>query len=354
MNKYLSQKAKNITPYTAGEQPEIKNIIKLNTNENPYPPSPEVIKSIQNEAGKLRLYPKTDGGVFRKAAAEYEQVQINNIFCANGSDELLAFAFLAFFDTDKEIKMPEITYSFYPVWAELYNISYKLEPLKYDFSIDPASLYNSKGGVVFPNPNAPTGIALKVSDIEDILKNNSDRVVIVDEAYSAFGTESAVPLIAEYENLLIVKTLSKSHALAGLRCAYAVGSPNLITGLERIKDSFNSYPVDTLAQAGAAAALLDKTYYADIAQKIINTRENTKLKLRTLRFEVTDSVSNFLFISHPDIGAKELQQSLRQKGIVIRHFDKPFISNHLRVTIGTDDEMDVFLKEISAIIKNLS
>lgn len=354
MNKYLSRKAQNITPYIAGEQPEIKNIIKLNTNENPYPPSPKVKKCIQNEIGKLRLYPKTDGGDFRKAAAEYEQVETKNIFCANGSDELLALAFLTFFDPDKEIKMPEVTYSFYTVWAKLYNIPYKLEPLKSDFTIDPATLYNSMGGVVFPNPNAPTGIALKVSYIEDILKSNSDHVVIADEAYSAFGSESAVSLIAKHENLLIVKTLSKSHSLAGLRCGYAVGSPGLIAGLERIKDSFNSYPLDTLAQAGAAAALRDKAYYTELSAKIIKTRENIKLKLRALKFDITDSVSNFLFISHPGIGAKELQQKLREKGIIVRHFDKPLISNYLRVTVGTDDEMDIFLRETAAIIKNLS
>jgi len=350
LNKYLSKKARSITPYTAGEQPEIKNIIKLNTNENPYPPSPEVLKSIQGEAGKLRLYPKTDGGVFRKAAAEYENVEVKNIFCANGSDELLAFAFLAFFDPDKAIKMLQVTYSFYPVWAELYNIPYALAPLNKDFSIDPASLYNSKGGVIFPNPNAPTGIAVSVSDIEDIVKNNTGYIVIVDEAYSAFGAKTAVILTEKYENLLIVKTLSKSHALAGLRCAYAVGSPDLIEGLERIKDSFNSYPLDMLAQAGAAAALTDKAYYAQTSEKIINTRENTKTALKALGFDVTDSVSNFLFITHPKIAAKILMQSLREKGIVVRHFDKPMIGNHLRVTVGTDEQMDLFLKETAAIL----
>jgi histidinol-phosphate aminotransferase len=353
VNKYLSSKAASITPYTAGEQPKIMNLIKLNTNECPYPPSPAVVEAIRAHADeRLRLYPKTDGGLFRAAAAAYEHTDIENIFCANGSDELLGFAYPAFFEPGKKVKMPEISYSFYPVWAELYDITCQRVPLSADFSIDPVSLFASEGGVIFPNPNAPTGLAMGLDAVEDIIKNNADQVVIVDEAYSAFGTQSAVPLVSRYENLLVVKTLSKSHALAGLRCAYAAGSPLLVNGLERIRDSFNSYPLDCLAQAGAAAALEDTAYYDDIAKKIVATRERLKKELSKLGFNVPDSLSNFLFISHPKIDAKLLMQALREKSILVRHFDKPLIGNRLRVTIGTDAQMDTFLREATAIIQN--
>jgi histidinol-phosphate aminotransferase len=352
LNRYLSEKARNIAPYTAGEQPAVTGLIKLNTNENPYPPSPEVIKSIASAANEtLRLYPKTDGGDFRAAAAELEGVPAVNVFCANGSDELLAFAFLAFFDKTGKIKMPEITYSFYPVWSELYDIPFEPVPLRPDFTVDPASLFSSEGGVVLPNPNAPTGLLLPLGDVEAIVKNNADNVVILDEAYAAFGAESAVSLTNKYENLLVVKTLSKSHALAGLRCAYAVGSPLLINGLERIRDSFNSYPLDRLAQAGAAAALRDRAYYRDTAARVVNTRERVRDALIAMGFDVPPSRSNFLFIEHKSIAAKELQQALRNKNILVRHFDKPLIKNRLRVSIGTDKEMDVFLKETAEIFK---
>ena len=351
MNQFLSRKAQSIQPYTAGEQPKIANLIKLNTNENPYPPSPMVLDAIREAAnGSLRLYPKTDGGLFRQAAADYEGVALENIFCANGSDELLAFAFLAFFDPGRRIKMPAVTYSFYPVWADLYDIPYEAVPMSAGFAIDPASLYASEGGVVFPNPNAPTGLALGSDEVEEIVRNNPYCSVIVDEAYSAFGAPSAVPLAARYENVLVVKTLSKSHALAGLRCAYAVGSPGLIRGLECIRDSFNSYPLDMLAQAGSAAALRDKDYYAKTAAKIIETREYAKRELRALGFEATDSVSNFLFVTHPRISARELQQRLREKSILVRRFDKPMIENYLRITVGTAEEMEALLRETRAIL----
>ncbi len=354
MRRYLSRKANEITPYTAGEQPKISNLIKLNTNENPYPPSPAVLKAIKDCADeRLRLYPKTDGGVFRAAAAAYEHTAIENIFCANGSDELLAFAFPAFFDPGRKVKMPEISYSFYPVWAQLYDLDCQRMPLEKDYAIDPASLFSAEGGVVFPNPNAPTGLALGIQDIEDIIKNNKDTVVIVDEAYSAFGAVSAVPLVSRYENLLVVKTLSKSHSLAGLRSAYAIGSPELINGLGRIRDSFNSYPLDHLAQAGAAAALADTAYYRDTAQKIIATRERVKKALKEMGFDVPDSLANFLFIFHPAVEAKQLMQGLREKNILVRHFDKELTRERLRVTIGTDAEMDVFLRETADILNSL-
>ncbi len=346
MNKYLSEKAKNIAPYTAGEQPDVQNLIKLNTNENPYPPSHKAVKSIMECTNEtLRLYPKIDGGEFRKAAAQFEAVSTENIFCANGSDELLAFSFAAFFDKNKKIKMPEISYSFFPVWADLYDIPYELMPLRKDFSIDPRSMFDSEGGVIFPNPNAPTGLALPAGEIEEIVLNNKEKVVIIDEAYSAFGAEKSTTLALKYDNVLVAKTLSKSHALAGLRLGYAIGSKYLIEGLTRIRDSFNSYPIDRLAQAGGAAALLDNKYYEMITELIIKTRRRIIPLLEDIGFIVPPSLANFIFISHPKMQAKELQRKLRDKNILVRRFDNPLIDDWLRVTIGTDEQMNIFIDE---------
>jgi histidinol-phosphate aminotransferase len=335
-----------IAPYTAGAQPQGFDIVKLNTNENPYPPSPAAVEAYRSfDADRLRLYPHPEGGALRAAAAQLSGLTEAHVFCGNGSDEVLGFAFLAFFDNG--IVFPDITYSFYPVWADLYGISYSKLPVRDDFTI-PIDILRGEGGVVLANPNAPTGIALPLSDIETVLKHNAHCVVIVDEAYSAFGTQSADSLIPKYPNLLVVHTLSKSHALAGLRAAYALGQPPLIEGLTRIKDCFNSYPLDAAAQHMAAAALRDTPYYEDIARKIIATRETTAARLTSMGFDVLPSCANFLFVSRKDTDAARLKAWLEEDRIYVRHFTAPRIAQHLRISIGTDAQMDRLLARIAA------
>lgn len=341
---YLSQKAKRIVPYTAGAQPRAANIIKLNTNENPYPPSPATLAAYAGlDTTALRLYPRPDGGTLRSTVASIHHLPESHVFCGNGSDEVLGFAFAAFFDGP--IVFPDITYSFYPVWAALFDISYTLLPLSDDFTIPLNHLCAS--GIVLANPNAPTGIALPRSAIETVLRQNNNSVVIVDEAYAAFGAESAAPLVAQYPNLLVVRTLSKSHCLAGMRIGYALGQPHLMDGIERIKDSFNSYPLDMVAQAVGSAALRDTVYYSDIARKIIATREATTAQLTAFGFSVCPSSANFVFASHPQFRAEDLQAFLEQHSIFVRRFSAPRIDNHLRITIGTDAQMDTLIRTIS-------
>jgi histidinol-phosphate aminotransferase len=348
VQSYLSNKARGITPYTAGEQPQGSGIIKLNTNENPYPPSPKTLDALsQFDGTRLRLYPRPDGGSLRAAAAMAYGLPESHVFCGNGSDEVLAFAFDAFFDAD--IIFPDITYSFYPVWAAYYGISCATIPLNDDFTI-PADKMVSSGGIVLANPNAPTGIALALADIERILQNNSNRVVIVDEAYTAFGAQSASCLVSKYPNLLVVMTLSKSHALAGLRVGIALGQPHLIDGLSRIKDSFNSYPLDMPAQQVGAAALLDTGYYESISQKIMVTRERTTRELQALGFHVLPSSANFVFTTNPGFSAALLKAHLEESRIYVRHFNLPRISEYLRISIGTDDQMTELLRRIRAFI----
>lgn len=344
MKNYLSRRAQGVSPYTAGAQPRGANIIKLNTNENPYPPSPKTLEAYEKySAADLRLYPDTRGGEFRAAAASINGLPESHVFCGNGSDDVLALAFAAFFD--EGLMFPDITYSFYPVWAKLFGISYELLPLNDDFTV-PVEKLRAKS-VVLANPNAPTGIALPLEDIREILEQNKDGVVLVDEAYVSFGAQSAAGLIPEYENLLIVTTLSKSHALAGLRLGYALGQPHLIEGLERIKDSFNSYPLDSVAQRVGAAALLDGEYYKNAADRIIATRERTVKKLKGLGFIVPPSSANFVFASKPGVTGAALQQHLEGCGIYVRHWNAPRISDYLRISIGTDEQMDVLIQKIS-------
>lgn len=344
MTEYKSKKAKSITPYKAGAQPGLKNMIKLNTNENPYPPSPMALKAHENfDAGTLRLYPRTDGGELRQTIADLYDLNKSNVFCGNGSDEVLGFAFDAFFDGD--IMFPDITYSFYPVWADLFDISYVKLPLNDDFTIPVEKL--KANGIVLTNPNAPTGIAVSLDDIEKVLKQNPDYVVIVDEAYAAFGAQSAASLIKDYPNLLVVNTLSKSHSLAGLRIGYALGQPHLIETLESIKDSFNSYPIDSLAASIASAALKDKNYYESTAKKIMATRERVTTRLEALGFSVLPSSANFIFATHTDSDAKNIKAYLETQSIFVRHFDLPRISNYLRISIGTDEQMDALITALS-------
>jgi len=350
VQSFLSKKAKNISPYVAGEQLNGADIIKLNTNENPYSASPKVFKAIkENLNADLKKYPKPDGGDFRIAAAKFVDMKKENIFCGNGSDEVLAFAFQAFFDPDKKLSMPEITYSFYPVWADLYDIPINMIPLNDDFSINEKDYY-SKDSVIIPNPNAPTGVALSLDKIKSILDNNKHSIVIIDEAYIEFGGTSAVCLIDDYNNLLVVRTLSKAQSLAGLRAGFAVGHPDLIDGLNRIKDSFNSYPVNKLTSVAAAAALNDKSYYDKINKKIIKTRLWTTKQLKKLDFSVVDSKANFVFVSHKDKKAKDIYESLKEKNILVRWFNTKSIDNYLRISIGTDKEMEELIDCLKQVL----
>ncbi len=350
LNKYWSRKANSIDPYTAGEQPKIKNIIKLNTNENAFPPSPAVLEAIAGAVADLRKYPPPGADALAAAAAQDAGLLPENIFCANGSDEALALSFLAFFDPGKPVFTPDITYSFYSVWADLFDLTINKIPLQDDFTVCAEEMAGAPGGVVLANPNAPTGIALSAAEVEKIISANSG-VVIIDEAYVAFGAESVINLVPKYDNLVVIRTLSKSHALAGLRVGYAAADKNLIGALMAVKDSFNSYPVDALAQAGGAAALLDREYYAKITAEIIATREFTAEALRDLGVQVLPSSSNFLFI-RPQVPAETVFHSLREKGIVVRWFNKEKINEFLRVSIGTMEEMKCFIREMKCILEN--
>jgi len=344
MKEFWSKKAAAITPYVAGEQPKIKNIIKLNTNENPYPPSPKAIEAIKEAANDaLRLYPDPQSTIVREAAAALHGVDPENIFCANGSDEALAIAFQAFFDD--VVKFPDITYSFYPVWASLYGLVPEIIPLNDDFTIPVKSFLG--GCCVIANPNAPTGIPLSLDEIEAIVKA-ADGVVVIDEAYCDFGGESAVPLVKKYPNVVVIRTLSKSHGLAGLRFGYAIADANLITAMDAIKDSFNSYPIDRLAQAGAAAALADKAYTDNITNIISETRDKYSVILTELGFDVLPSKSNFLFCGHPD--AENIMAELRKRGIIVRRFGSERIQDRLRITIGTPEQMDALVNALKEII----
>lgn len=352
MSKFWSEMAKRAEPYVPGEQLAKKNIIKLNTNENPYPPSPKVIEAIQNElhTTNLRLYPSPTMDELRTTIGAYYGLDKANVFVGNGSDEVLAFAFMGLFDPGKPIRFPQITYSFYPVYAKVFNIDYEEVPLNDDFTLDVERFFESVGGVIFPNPNAPTSIYLPLHEIERILKHNKDRVVIVDEAYVDFAEASAATLINKYDNLLVVQTMSKSRALAGLRVGFALGNNELIKGLIRMKDSFNSYPVDRLALVGAKAAIEDETYFREITKKIIQTRTWVTEELQSLGFKVLPSQTNFVFTTHETYPAERLYEALRQRNILIRYFKTKPIENYIRITIGTDEEMKQLIRAIEEII----
>jgi len=349
---FYSEKVEELTPYIPGEQPKDGEYIKLNTNENPYSPSSKVKKAIQNfNFEKLKLYPDFECMSLRKTFAESVGVSSENVFVGNGSDEVLAIAFQAFFMNKENVLMPDISYSFYPVYCKMYNVKANEVPLKKDYRINIADYLIDNNGIVIANPNAPTSLALSRGEIEEILKNNLDRVVLIDEAYVDFGAESCIPLLSKYDNLLIVRTLSKSYSLAGMRIGFGVGSKKLIDGMNRIKDSFNSYPIDSLAQVVAKAAIEDKLYFEETINKIINTRSRVIARLRSLGFEVLESKTNFLFISHPKKSAEELFKRLKENKILVRYFKKPRLDSFLRVTIGTDEQMDELIKVIKEEVK---
>ena len=356
MNDLWSALANSITPYVPGEQPKnITNLVKLNTNENPYPPAPAVFDAIKEAANEdLRLYPDCNASCmvdslvrFYQAKHPAAKLDSSNFFIGNGSDEVLAFALRAFYGQERPLNMNDITYSFYTVYCDLFDIPYVIHPLKDDFTIDVDSFAEAKGGVIITNPNAPTGIFLDIASIKRILDAHKKDVVIIDEAYIDFGGESCAGLLSEYDNLLIVTTLSKSRSLAGMRIGYAYGHKSLIEGLNVIKNSFNSYTMDRLAQAAGAAAIDNWEYYDIITDKIIEDRTILCEKLAKMGFETLPSSANFIFTTHPGYPAKELYEGLRRQGVIVRYFNKPRISEYLRITIGDRAQNDRIVEALN-------
>ncbi len=351
MSKFWSSFARRVDPYTPGEQPRDQKYIKLNTNENPYPPSIEALRAIKSNCNDLlRLYPDPNSTALKESLAAHHALELKNVFVGNSSDEVLALAFMAFFVQSKSLLFPDITYSFYDVYCKLYGITYKTIPLDDELAISIEDYKRDNGGIVFPNPNAPTGRFLALTDIERLLRDNPDVVVLVDEAYVDFGGESAVALLENYANLLVVQTFSKSRSLAGMRVGFALGSEELIEGLERVKNSFNSYPLDRLAVAGAVAALQDTRYFEETRQRIINTRQDAQARFENMGFLVIPSKANFLFVRHKSLPAQQLYLDLKTRGILVRYFSKPRIDNYLRVSMGTDEEMAIFFDQLEQCI----
>lgn len=360
MSRFWSQVVRDLTPYVPGEQPKIANLIKLNTNENPYPPSPRVLAAIQEELGddaaRLRLYPDPNADRLKAAVAALHGVTAQQVFVGNGSDEVLAHVFMALLKHEAPILFPDITYSFYPVYCGLYDVDYRTVPLTDDFTIDPADYAGQPekpgkiGGIIFPNPNAPTGCLLSLDAIEQIVAANPDVVVVVDEAYIDFGGQTASGLVNRYENLLVIHTLSKSRSLAGLRVGFAVGHPALIEALERVKNSFNSYPLDRLAIAGAVAAIEDEPHFERCCTAVIDSRHQLSKELTALGFAVLPSAANFIFARHPQHDGAALANALRQRNIIVRHFRLPRIDQFLRITVGTDAECAALTSALREII----
>ncbi|MGN0650168.1 MAG: histidinol-phosphate transaminase [Oscillospiraceae bacterium] len=340
-----------IEPYVAGEQPNKTDFIKLNANENPYPPSPAVIKVISEFRGEgLKKYPDANAKPLAEAIAKRAGLKRENIFVGNGSDDVLALCFRAFFNSDKPIIYPDITYSFYHVWCDMLGIPYKTIPVDADYNINAADYRRENGGVVIANPNAPTSIGRDLDFIREILDANPDSVVIVDEAYVDFGGISAVPLLKEYENLVITQTFSKSRSMAGMRIGFAMGNAEIISALYAAKDSYNSYPMDSVAIAAGVASVEDEEYFRATIDRVIATRKRLTAELRELGFDVKDSSANFVFAEHKSLRAKDICEYLKTKDIYVRYFSKPRIDNRLRITVGTDDEIDALIRELKILI----
>ena len=352
MNRYWSSVVHTLTPYVPGEQPKQTGLIKLNTNENPYPPSPRALQAMAAEAAEsLRLYPDPDAERLKQAIADLHGLTPAQVFVGNGSDEVLAHTFLALLKHESPLLFPDISYSFYPVYCGLYDIAFKQVPLTEGFEIDPDDYRITNGGIIFPNPNAPTGRLLPLTAIRAILDNNRDSVVVVDEAYIDFGGESAIALVNRYPNLLVIQTFSKSRSLAGLRVGFALGNAELIEALERVKNSFNSYPLDRFAINGAVAAIEDRVYFTETCQRVIATREHLTQQLITLGFQVLPSAANFLFVRHPGWDAGELAARLRERSIIVRHFRQPRIDQFLRITIGSDQQTQRLCEALADILE---
>ena len=351
MSRYWSDVVGQLTPYVPGEQPRLEKLIKLNTNELPYPPSPRVLEAIASvPADALRRYPDPESTELRQAFADRNALKTGQVFVGNGSDEVLAHAFMALLKHDKPLLFPDITYSFYPVWCELYQVRWRTVPLTADYRVDPDDYRGDNGGIIIPNPNAPTGVLLGLAAVRQLLEQNPESVVVIDEAYIDFGGESATRLIPEFDNLLVVQTMSKSWALAGLRVGVAMGSEALVEGLQRVKNSFNSYPLDVLAQRAGLAALGDEAYFGQACRQVIASRERLSAAMAALGFEVLPSAANFILARHPDRAARELFAALRARGIVVRYFDRPRIDDHLRISVGTDEQCDELLAALGELL----
>lgn len=352
-NPFFSPAVRGLTPYVPGEQPRIANLVKLNTNENPYPPAPRVVEAISAAAQTgLQLYPDPESTALRQTIARHHGMDAAQVFVGNGSDEVLAHAFLAFFQQDRPLLMPDVSYSFYAVYCRLYGITAHTVPLNADLQIDVGGYaLPAAGGVVVANPNAPTGCALPLAAIETLLQSQPDCVVLVDEAYVDFGATTAISLVNQYPNLLVVHTLSKSRSLAGLRVGLAVGQRHLIDALERVKNSFNSYPLDRLAQAGAAAAYDDRAYFEQTCRAVVHAREHLTLQLQGMGFTVLPSAANFVFASHPAHDAATLAARLREAGILVRHFRLPRIEQYLRISIGTPAQCDALAQALAGLLQ---
>ena len=351
-NRFWSGLARRVTPYVPGEQPTQGLLLKLNTNESPYPPSPRVLAAIRAVSGdELLRYPSPDSSNLCAAAATYFGVESTQVFAGNGSDEVLAHCFAGLLDRPGGLLFPDISYSFYPVWSELYGLEYRAVALREDFTIAPEDYAPEAAAVLIPNPNAPTGMALPLAGVRQLLEASRDRLVVVDEAYVDFGAESAVGLIADYDNLLVIQTFSKSRSLAGMRLGLALGNAELIEALRRVKDSFNSYPVDCVAELAGVAALEDRLWFEACCERVKSSRERLRLELEAMDFDVLPSAANFLFVRHRQVRGQALFSALRDRGILLRRWDKPRISDFLRISIGTDaqcDELVTALKDILA------
>lgn len=353
MSKFWSPVVHGLTPYVPGEQPKMQHLVKLNTNENPYGPSEKVLAALRAEADeRLRLYPDPGSDALKQAIAQNFGIATNQIFVGNGSDEVLAHVFHAFFQQPLPLLFPDISYSFYPVYCGLYGIQYTMVPLNDAFEIAIDDYMVPNGGIIFPNPNAPTGRYLPLADIKRLLDSNLESVVVIDEAYIDFGGESAVGLIHDYPNLLVTHTFSKGRSLAGLRVGYAMGSAELIEGLHRVKDSFNSYPIDRFASAGAIAAMQDVAYFNETRHRVIETRERLAISMESMGFNVLPSTANFIFATHPQHDAAEISAKLRAHGVIVRHFKTPErIAQFLRISIGTDEETDQLTNLLVKIVE---
>ena len=353
MSREWTKNLRNIEPYVPGEQSKDEDIVKINANENPYPPSPKAIEALKSfDTNKLRFYPSANSTKLKEAIAKYYKVDVSNVFVGNGSDDVLAVAFQSFFNSEKPIVYPDLTYSFYPVWCSLFGIKYKNYPVGDDFRINPEDYKEKNGGVVIPNPNAPTSLGEGLDFVEKILNYNQDSVVIIDEAYVDFGGTSSIPLIDKYENLLVTGTFSKSRSLAGLRIGFAIGSKALIDVMEAVKNSYNSYTVDSLSIEMGAASIEDDEYFKSTCKKVIKTRERVTLELEKLSFDVLDSQTNFIFATHNKHNMKSLFEYLKTQKVFIRYFSLPRIENYVRITIGTNEEMDIFLEKTKEFILN--
>jgi histidinol-phosphate aminotransferase len=349
MSQFWSSKVKQLTPYVPGEQPKVDNLIKLNTNENPYPPSPRVLQQLKETANSsLRLYPDPNCDKLKATLADYYKVKTNQVFVGNGSDEVLAHTFVALLKQQNPILLPDISYSFYPVYCELFGVEYQQIPLDKALQINYQDYVSqpSNGGIIFPNPNAPTGQLLALEQIEQLLNSNTHSVIVVDEAYIDFGGQSAIALVDKYPNLLVIQTFSKSRSLAGLRVGFAIGHKDLIEALERVKNSFNSYPLDQFAINGAVSAIEDNDYFLQTQEKIVSSRNKLVIKMKQMGFIIIPSSANFIFVTHPHYQAEDLALFLRKNNIIVRHFKQQRIDNYLRITIGTQDECDALVRTL--------